>query len=146
MSAVGSRINYVDTQDVSLEVGTENQIFTQVTNVRINREHNVTTHYLTDDTVERIANLEIPSIEGDVVLTTPQITIWNTLLTTTVHVEDVTVGGLLPVRDWTLTFTDQDNNPASYVLTSGKVTQFYAIDSGLGAATHHFVIEGISVT
>jgi len=72
MSAVGSRANYVDTQDVSLTVSTEDFTFTQVTNVRINREHNVTTHYLTDDTVERIANLEIPLIEGDVILTPPQ--------------------------------------------------------------------------
>ena len=68
MSAVGIRADYVDTQNISLQVGTENLIFTQITNLKINRERNVTTHYLTDDTVERVSNLEIPSIEGDVVL------------------------------------------------------------------------------
>lgn len=137
MSSVGSRANYVDTQDVSLTVS--GSTFTQITNVRINREHNVTTHYLTDDTVERIANLEIPLIEGDVVLTTPQITLWNTLLATDSK-------GLLNTEDWTLTFKDQSGKSKSYTLKSGKVTQFYAIDSGLGASTHHFVIDGISVT
>ena len=139
MSAVGLRINYVDTQDVSLQVSSENLLFTQVTNVRINRERDVTTHYLTDDTVERISNLEIPSIEGDVVLTVPQIAQWNVYL-----VSDTK--GLLPTRDWTLTFTDQNNTSASYTLDSGKLTQFYAIDSGVGALTHHFIIEGISVS
>ncbi len=139
MSAVGVRTNYVDTQDVSLLVSTENLIFTQVTNVRINRERDVTTHYLTDDTVERISNLEIPSIEGDVVLTVPQIAQWNVYLVSDSQ-------GLLPTRNWTLTFTDQSNTSASSTLDSGKLTQFYAIDSGLGAATHHFIIEGIGVS
>lgn len=139
MSAVGIRINYVDTQDVSLQVSSENLIFTQVTNVRINRERDVTTHYLTDDTVERISNLEIPSIEGDVVLTIPQIAQWNVYLVSDSQ-------GLLPTRDWTLTFTDQSNSSASYILISAKLTQFYAIDTGLGALTHHFIIEGISVS
>lgn len=139
MSAVGIRCNYVDTQDVSLQVSSENLIFTQLTNAKINRERDVTTHYLTDDTVERISNLEIPSIEGDVVLTVPQIAQWNVYLVSDSQ-------GLLPTRDWTLTFTDQSNTSASYTLTSGKLTQFYAIDSGLGAATHRFIIEGIGVT
>ncbi len=139
MSAVGVRDNYVDTQDVSLQVSSENLIFTQVTNVRINRERNVTTHYLTNDTVERISNLEIPSIEGDVVLTVPQIAQWNVYLVSDSQ-------GLLPTRAWTLIFTDQTNNSVNYILNSAKLTQFYAIDSGLGAVTHHFIIEGISVT
>ena len=139
MSAVGNRANYVDTQDVSLTVSVEGFTFTQVTNVRINREHNVTTHYLTDDTVERIANLEIPLIEGDVILTPPQTIFWNLLLETDSQ-------GLLIVRNWTLTFTDQSGSEANYTLTSGKITQFYAIDSGLGASTHHFVIEGTGVS
>jgi len=137
--SVGARINYVDTQDVSLNVSGENLTFTQVTNVKINRERDVKTHYLTDDTVERISNLEIPSIEGDVVLTVPQIPDWNVYLT-------VDSQGLLPTRDWTIKFTDQTGTSATYVLNSAKVTQFYADDSGLGAATHHFVIEGVSVT
>ena len=139
MSAVGVRDNYVDTQDVSLQVSSENLKFTQVTNVRINRERDVTTHYLTDDTVERISNLEIPSVEGDVVLTVPQIAQWNVYLVSDSQ-------GLLPTRAWTLTFTDQTNGSVNYILNSAKLTQFYAIDSGLGAATHHFIIEGISVT
>ena len=138
MSAVGVRDNYVDTQDVSLQVSSENLIFRQVTNVRINRERDVTTHYLTDDTVERISNLEIPSIEGDVVLTVPQIAQWNVYLVSDSQ-------GLLPTRAWTLTFTDQTNDSVNYILNSAKLTQFYAIDSGLGASTHHFIIEGISV-
>jgi len=138
--SVGSRINYVDTQDISLEVSTENLIFTQVTNVKINRERNVDTNYLTNDTVERVSNLEIPSIEGDVVLTTLQIPQWNVYLTPTVD------SGVLPTRDWTIKLTDQTGTSASYVLNSAKVTQFYVDDSGLGSATHHFVIEGVSVT
>lgn len=138
MSAVGIRADYVDTQDISLQVGTENLIFTQITNLKINRERDVTTHYLTDDTVERVANLEIPSIEGDVVLTVPQITQWNVYLTTDSQ-------GLLPTRDWTLKFTSQSGESNSYTLQSAKVTQFYATDSGLGVATHHFIIEGVSV-
>ena len=135
--SVGSRSDYVDTQDVSLTI--DSNIFTQLTNVRLNREHNVTTHYLTDDTVERIVNLEIPLIEGDVILTPPQISIWNTFLS-------VDSQGLLPTNDCTLTFTAQSNSSASFVLEDGKVTQFYAIDSGLGSSTHHFVIEGTSVS
>ncbi len=138
MSAVGIRADYVDTQDISLQVGTENLIFTQITNVKINRERDVTTHYLTDDTVERVSNLEIPSIEGDVVLTIPQITQWNVYLISDSR-------GLLPTRDWTLKFTSQSGASDSYILQSAKVTQFYATDSGLGAATHHFIIEGVSV-
>jgi len=137
--SVGARINYVDTQDISLEVSTENLIFTQVTNVKINIEHDVKTHYLTDDTVERVSNLEIPSIEGDVVLTVPEIPDWNLYL-------KVDSQGLLPTRNWTIKFTDQTGTSATYVLNSGKLTQFFADDSGLGSATHHFVIEGVSVT
>jgi len=138
--SVGVRINYVDTQNVSLNVSIENLLFTQVTNLKINRERNVDTNYLTNDTVERVSNLEIPSIEGDVVLTVPEITVWNVYLTPTVE------SGVLPTRDWTIKFTDQTGTSATYVLNSAKVTQFYAIDSGLGAATHRFVIEGISIT
>jgi len=138
MSAVGIRADYVDTQDISLQVSVENFIFTQVTNVKINRERDVTTHYLTDDTVERVSNLEIPSIEGDVVLTVPEITFWNLLLETDSQ-------GLLTVRDWTLKFTSQSGASDSYTLQSAKVTQFYATDPGLGIATHHFIIEGVSV-
>ena len=138
--SVGSRINYVDTQNVSLNVSDENLTFTQVTNVKINRERNVDTNYLTNDTVERVSNLEMPSIEGDVVLTVPQIPQWNVYLTPTVD------SGVLPTREWTIKFTDQTGTSATYVLNSAKVTQFYAIDSGLGAATHRFVIEGVSVT
>ena len=44
MSAVGIRADYVDTQDISLQVGTENLIFTQIKIRKINRERNVTTH------------------------------------------------------------------------------------------------------
>jgi len=138
MSAVGIRVDYVDTQDISLQVGTENLIFTQITNLKINRERDVTTHYLTDDTVERVSNLEIPSIEGDVVLTIPQITQWNVYLSPDSQ-------GLLPTRDWTLKFTSQSGASDSYTLQSAKVTQFYATDPGLGVATHHFIIEGVSV-
>jgi len=139
MSAVGIRVDYVDTQDVSLQVDTENLIFTQITNVKINRERDVTTHYLTDDTVERVSNLEIPSIEGDVVLTIPQIAQWNVYLTPDSQ-------GLLPTRGWELKYTSQDGESDGYVLNSAKVTQFFATDAGLGAATHHFEIEGVSVT
>ena len=139
MSAVGVRNEYVDTQDVSLTVSDENLIFTQLTNVRLNREHDITTHYLTDDTVERIANLEIPFIEGDLVLTVPEIAFWKSM-----QFKDSQ--GLLPQRDWTLAYLSQNNAGSTSTLNDGKVVQFYIIDTGLGALTHHFIIEGVRVT
>jgi len=139
VSAVGIRDEYVDTQDVSLNVSTEDFTFTQLTNVRLNREHDVTTHYLTNDTVERIVNLEIPSIEGDIVLTVPEIAFWKGM-----QLKDSQ--GLLLQRNWTLNYTSQNNATAFSILRNGKVVQFYIIDSGLGALTHHFLIEGDGVT
>ena len=149
MPAVGNRDDYVDTQDVSLivtviEIENEipknvDKIFTQLMNVKINRTFDFTTHYLTNDTVERIAGLEIPSIEGDIVLTQIQLDLWNSFF-------EVDSQGLLPKHLWKATFTDQNNLTGNFTLINGKVLQFYTIDSGIGSSTHHFVIEGEKMT
>lgn len=73
MSFVGLISDTVDTQDVSIENVTDGLIYSQLRNVTVDIDRNVTKHQLTDDTIDNIYSLNMNSIQGNMLLTTLEI-------------------------------------------------------------------------
>ncbi len=133
MSAVGVEKNFVDTQGVSLTNIEDNLKFTQLTNVDFQIDHNVTKHQLTDDTVDNVFSLYVNYIECNITLTTPEMAALVALT--------VDVNGVKPVRDWTLTLNDSDNQTINISL-NGQIKTLRIIDSGISVVKLFIRIEG----
>ena len=133
----GVQANFVDTQDVRLTNISDGISYTQLENVKISKKHVRTLHQLTDDTVDKNFSLTDAIIEGDIIMTQPEFALLKTLSTP--------VNAQLPIRNYTLLYTDQSGNPASFN-GDGFLAVFETTDPGDGAVTWHFVLEMRSVS
>ena len=127
----------VDTQNVSLTNNTDSITFLQLLNVWIIRTAALTRHIRTDSVIENLWDPAIAAIEGDIVLTTPETTTWNTYLTQT--------NNQPPTKTWRLAYVPISGSTVN-VDISGQVSQFRPIDSGAGVVTYHFRIEATTST
>lgn len=98
---VGLISNTVDTQDVSLENVTDGLIYSQLRNVIVDIDRNVTKHQLTDDSIDNMYTLFMNSIQGNILLTTLEIS------------GLVALAVSLATKTWKVEYTDADKNSRS---------------------------------
>lgn len=136
MSAVGVPANFVDTQDVSLTNVTDNFTYTQLTNVLFDIDSNIEKNQLTDDTIENVYSLRMNSIQGEMLVTTPQ---WAALVVLTVD-----VAGVRPGKLWEVSWTDASGTNVTTTFF-GQIKTLRPIDSGIGFVSLFFRIEATEV-
>ena len=128
----GVQAEFIDTQDVQLTNVSDGVTYDQLENVRISRKHVTSFHQLTSDEVDKNFSLTDIMIEGDIIATSSELALLKTLSTM--------VNAQLPIRNYTVLFTDQSGTPTSYN-GDGFLSIFDPVDSGEGALTWHFVLE-----
>jgi len=136
MSDVGVPANFVDTQDVSLTNVTNSLTYLQLTNVLFDIDSNVEKNQLTDDTIENVYSLRMNSIQGEMLVTTPQ---WAALVVLTVD-----VAGVRPGRLWEVSWTDASGTNVTTTFF-GQIKTLRPIDSGIGFVSLFFRIEATEV-
>lgn len=134
MSAVGTKANFVDTQKVEVRNVTDSLIYRQVYNVYLDIDHEMDVNYLRDSQVEKLFGLSLHTIDGDMLVTQPEIA---ALILLTQPVNDN-----LPRKTWRISVTDQSNNTTALNLSNAVLKQFRLNDTGVGLVTWHFRIEG----
>jgi len=133
MVGVGTQATFVDTQDSNLTNTTDSKTYTQLTDLMLDIDSNVTKHHLTDDTVDNVFDLYANFIQGNMWVTSGE---WADLIALTVD-----VGGVRPIKIWTLQWTDQSGNNINTSI-NGQIKTLRPIDSGIGAVQLFFRIEG----
>ena len=136
MVDVGVPANFVDTQDVSLTNVTNSLTYLQLTNVLFDIDSNVEKNQLTDDTIENVYSLRMNSIQGEMLVTTPQ---WAALVVLTVD-----VAGVRPGRLWEVSWTDASGTNVTTTFF-GQIKTLRPIDSGIGFVSLFFRIEATEV-
>jgi len=136
MADTGSPSNFVDTQDVSLTNVTDALTYLQLTDVIPEISSTVTKHQLTDDTIDNVFSLRLNSIQGNMVLTTPQLAALVVLT--------VDVSGVRPSRVWSVVFTDRSGSSTSLVF-SAQLKDLRLIDDGSDAVRMFFRLEATAV-
>lgn len=136
MVDTGSSSNFVDTQDVSLTNVTDALTYLQLTDVIPDITSTVTKHQLTDDSIDNVFSLRLNSIQGNMVLTTPQLAALVTLT--------VDVAGVRPAKIWTVAFTDSSGLSTSLVF-SAQLKDLRPIDDGSDAVRMFFRLEATAV-
>ncbi len=132
MVDVGLKTDTVDTQDVALTNVSDSKTYLQLTDVIPDISSNVTKHQLTDDTIHQVFSLRMNSIQGNILLTTPEIAALVVLT--------VDVAGVRPIKTWSVAFTDGVGSTTSLVFNA-QLKDFRLIDSGIGVATMFFRLE-----
>lgn len=117
MSFVGLIENAVDTQSVSIENVTDGLIYSQLRDVTVDIDRNVTKHQLTDDTINNVYSLLMNSIQGNMLLTTLEI---SGLIALAVS---------LDTKTWKVEYTDGDGNSRSISFTA-QLKTFRPEDNG----------------
>ena len=128
----GVQAEFIDTQDVTLTNISDGVTYDQLENVRVSTRHVTSFHQLSDDTVDKNFSLADITIEGDIIATSSEFALLKTLNTM--------VNAQLPIRNYTVLFTDQSGTPTSYN-GDGFLAVFEPVDSGDGAITWHFVLQ-----
>lgn len=136
MSDVGVPANFVDTQDVSLTNVTNSLTYLQLTNVLFDIDSNIEKNQLTDDTIENVYSLRMNSIQGEMIVTTPQ---WAALVVLTVD-----SAGVRPGRLWEVSWTDASGTNVTTTFF-GQIKTLRPIDSGIGFVSLFFRIEATEV-
>lgn len=136
MVDVGIPQNFVDTQDVSLTNVTDSLTYLQLTDVIPDITSTVTKHQLTDDTIDNVFSLRMNSIQGNMVLTTPQLAALVTLT--------VDVAGVRPLRIWTVAFTGAGGLSTSLVFEA-QLKELRPIDDGSDSVRMFFRLEATAV-
>lgn len=132
MAAVGLQDHFVDTQDSILTNVSDSLTYTQLTDLVLDIDSNVTKHQLTDDSIDNVFSLYMNSLQGNMWVTNPE---WEALLELTRDVD-----GVRPLKLWTLSWTDQSN----IVVTTGFSAQLKtlrSIDIGIGSLQLFFRLE-----
>jgi len=132
MVDVGVQANFIDTQDSILTNVSDSLTYSQLTDLILDIDSNVTKHQLTDDTIDNVFSLYMNSLQGNMWVTNPE---WAALLALTVD-----VNGVRPSKVWTLTWTDQSNTVVSTAF-NGQMKTLRVIDSGIGAIKLFFRLE-----
>jgi len=133
MVGVGTQSTFIDTQDSNLTNLTDSKTYTQLTDLMLDIDSNVTKHHLTDDTVDNVFDLYANGIQGNMWVTTGE---WADLVTLTIDVD-----GVRPIKIWTLQWGDQSGNTKDTSI-NGQLKTLRPIDSGIGAVQLFFRIEG----
>lgn len=128
----GVQAEFIDTQDVTLTNISDGVTYDQLENVRVSTRHVTSFHQLSDDTVDKNFSLADVTIEGDIIATSSEFALLKTLSTM--------VNAQLPIRNYTVLFTDQSGTPTSYN-GDGFLAVFEPVDSGDGSLTWHFVLQ-----
>ncbi len=133
MVDAGVEANYVDTQDVNLTNLTDSLTYKQVTNVKLLISRTLTKHFLTDDKIDNLGSMRHISMEGEMILTNPQVAALIALTGT---------GAAAPVsKVWEINYVDRSNTSESIAI-NGQLFDFNIIDSGISVVTAHFRLEG----
>lgn len=132
MVNVGNQSNFVDTQQYKLTNVTDSLTYIQLTDVTLDLDSNVTKHQLTDDTINNVFSLYMSGVQGNMWLTNPQ---WDALVVLTVD-----VGGIRPIKSWSLIQTDQSNTIKTTTFNA-QLKTLREVDSGIGAVQVFFKLE-----
>lgn len=136
MGNVGVPANYVDTQDVSLTNVTDSLTYLQLTDVIPDITSTVTKHQLTDDTIDNVFSLRLMSIQGNMVLTTPQLAALVVLT--------VDVAGVRPSKVWSVAFTDSSGLSITMSFQA-QLKELRPVDDGSDVVRMFFRLEGDEV-
>ena len=132
MGNVGVQANFVDTQNSILTNLTDNLTYIQLTDLVLDIDSDVIKHQLTDDKIDNVFSLYMNSLQGNMWITNPE---WAALLTLTID-----VNGVRPLKEWTITWTDQSNIIVTTAFNAQMKT-LRPIDSGIGALQLFFRLE-----
>ena len=132
MINVGAQANFVDTQDSILTNLTDALTYDQLTDLVLDIDSDVIKHQLTDDKIDNVFSLRMNSLQGNMWITNPE---WAALLTLTID-----VNGVRPLKEWTITWTDQSNIIVTTAFNAQMKT-LRPIDSGIGALQLFFRLE-----
>lgn len=130
MPDVGIVSNFIDTQDAKLTNTTDNKTYIQLLTSTLFLDNNVSKHQLTNDTIDNIYSLNMISLEGVMVLTRSE---WADL---------VSIYNSKTQKIWSLAWKDATNVTITTSIV-GEIKLLTPIDSGEGALTLSFRIEGI---
>ncbi len=132
MGNVGLQDNFVDTQNSKLTNITDSLTYTQLTDLVLDVDSDVTKHQLTDDTIDNVFSLYMNSLQGNMWITNPE---WAALLALTVD-----VSGVRPSKVWTLSWSDQSNTVVTTAFNAQMKT-LRPIDAGMGPLRLFFRLE-----
>lgn len=132
MGNVGLQDNFIDTQDSILTNLSDSLTYTQLTDLVLDIDSNVTKHQLTDDSIDNVFSLYMNSLQGNMWITNPE---WAALLALTVDVD-----GVRPSKIWTLTWTDQSNVVVTTAFNA-QLKTLRPIDIGIGPLQLFFRLE-----
>lgn len=127
----------VDTQNVSLTNTTDSETYLQLLNVMPSMTSQLTRRQRTDSIIENLWDLRVTAIEGDIILTTPEIATWVAYM--------LQANNVPPTKTWQLSYTPMTGAAKTLTIT-GQVSLLHLIDSGIGVATYHFRIESTTST
>jgi len=123
---------FVDTQKSILTNFTDSVTYTQLFNLTVDIDSNVTKHQLTDDTIDNVFSLSMNSIQGTMKLTTPELSVLVALT--------IEANGVRPTKEWRLVPT---NYSGALITTTfnAQLKTLRVIDSGIGALDLFFRLE-----
>lgn len=139
MSLVGSRGDYFDAQDVSLENITDSLIFRQLIGVNpISFEYDVTKKYLSNKTIEKLVSLVDAKFEISMMATESEFEDLAELALTT--------NGVLPKKQWRVTMLSQTitgggARSTSTITGEGFITDFKVIDNSIDEIRLEFILD-----
>ena len=140
MSAVGTRQKLVNAQKMTLTNVTDNQSYTQLSNLVYDITRSTKFKSLQNATMERLFGVANNSLEFDILLTVPQVA---TFIDLTRIISNVNRN--LPVKSWRITGTSKDGT--TFTITfSGSVVALRTIRPNAGAGEHHIRIESTDIT
>lgn len=136
MANTGLPKDFVDTQDVSLTNVTDGLTYLQLTDVVPEITSTVTKHQLTDDSIDNVFSLRLNAIQGNMVLTTPQLAALVQLT--------LDVAGVRPLKIWTAKFIAASGLSTSLVFEA-QLKDLRPIDDGSDAVRMFFRLEATAV-
>ena len=134
MVDVGELQEFVNSQHVALTNATAAETYKQMYNTIVDITSEVTIHQLTNSTLDKLFDIRDFAIEGDIMVTQPEI---PTFVALTLQTDN-----LPPVNSWNISFTDELGNTSTLDSSFRLATLQYRIPDR-GDANHHIRLESI---
>ena len=134
MADAGELGEYVDSGQVSLTNVTDNLVFKQMFDTRVNIWADITKHQLTSDNIDKLFDLRDFTIEADIWLTEPELVTFVAYTDQTDH---------LPVaKSWKVTYTG-DDGAATTLTGTFRLSRLKPISPEEGYVNYHIVLESV---
>lgn len=131
----GDIAEVISSQGIELHNVTDNKNYRQLFNLQFGTNRKMTQKTKSDATIDYVEGISQIIIEGDILVTTPQIA--ELLLLTTLTTRQI------PVKSWRLKTTDRSKTNATLTI-NGKVQTCTMTRQMLGHAWFHIAILGLA--